>query len=182
MKKSHIFGAVLVALLLGAVVSTASAGADYFLKVDGVDGESTDAAHKQWIDVASFTHDISSSASTTGGARGTGRPQVGPLVIAKAVDKTSPKLSLFCCAGTNIPTVVLVACQSGGGKHEFMRYALRETRVSSVSVSVDASGNLVEEVSLTFGSIEWQYTEFDRLGKAKGTVQGGWDVRSNKAL
>ena len=182
MKKTYVMGAVFVALLLCSVVSTASAADKYFLQVEGIPGESTDSAHKDWIEAVSFTHEISSSASTTGGGRAGGRAQVGPLVILKEIDKASPKLNVFCCNGAHIPNVVLSVCQASGSKPEFMRYTLGDAVVSAVSVTVDASGDPVEEVSFAFGRIEWVYTEIDSSGKAKGTVQGGWDVANNKPL
>lgn len=46
---------------------------DMFMKIDGVDGESTDDAHKKWIELLSYSHGVSqptSGASGTGGVPG----------------------------------------------------------------------------------------------------------------
>ena len=182
MKKTYMLGAVFVALLLGSVVSTASAGTNYFLQVDKIPGESTDWAHKNWIEVISFSHEISGSASTTGRGRAGGRAQVGPLVIVKEIDKATPKLYVNCCMGKAIPNVVLSVCQTGGSKREFLKLTLGDAVISSIVASSDASGNPVEEVSLGFGSIQWDYTEIDSSGKVKGIVSGGWNVTKNKSL
>ena len=31
---------------------------DMFLKIDGVDGESTDSAHDKWIEILSYSHGL----------------------------------------------------------------------------------------------------------------------------
>ncbi|MEO7652407.1 MAG: type VI secretion system tube protein Hcp, partial [Bryobacteraceae bacterium] len=38
---------------------------DTFLKIDGIPGESTDDAHKEWIEVLDFDHEMTQPASAT---------------------------------------------------------------------------------------------------------------------
>ena len=55
-----------------------------FLKVDGADGESKESAHKDWIDVDSFSWGIDQpSQAHTGGGLGAGKVSVHGPVDAK---------------------------------------------------------------------------------------------------
>ena len=46
------------------------AQSDYFLKLDGIDGESDDRIHKEWIELSSFSW---GESNAVGGGRGGGR-------------------------------------------------------------------------------------------------------------
>ena len=41
---------------------------DYFIKIDGIDGQSDDKAHGKWIEVVSFTHGSVQNVSVARGA------------------------------------------------------------------------------------------------------------------
>jgi type VI secretion system secreted protein Hcp len=47
---------------------------DMFCKIDGIDGESTDDAHADWIELLSYSHGVSQPVS--GASRSGGRTQV----------------------------------------------------------------------------------------------------------
>ena len=160
-------------------------GYEMFVHISGIDGESTDDAHKNWIDVLSYGHGVSQPEGglSTGGVR-TERSRHEDLTITKPLDKSSPKLVLYCSNGAHIPEVTLEVCRSSGEKQTFMVYTLTDVLISAVSVSGSAeSGDArpVEEVSFNYGKIEWTYTEFDATGKSKGNVEAGWDVAANKS-
>jgi len=161
---------------------------EMYVHVSGIEGESTDDAHQHWIDVLSYSHGVSRPSGgslSSGASRSTERSEHEDFTITKALDKSSPKLALYCCDGSHIAEVTLEVCRSSGEKQEFMVYTMTDVIVSAVSVSGSVeSGNArpVEEVSFNYGKIEWTYTEFDSTGKAKGTVESGWDLVANKSV
>ena len=69
---------------------------DAFLKIDGVDGESTDDQHKKWIEVLSVSHRMTQqSTGTSGGGIHSGvRVDHGNLTVVKNVDGAGPDLFL----------------------------------------------------------------------------------------
>ena len=74
---------------------------DYFLKIDGVKGESQDDKHKDEIHVSSFTFGVTNAG--TGGSNlgsGGGRSSVQDMHFTKTVDASSPNLFLGCATGT----------------------------------------------------------------------------------
>jgi len=70
---------------------------DYFIKIEGVDGESTDDKHKKEIDVESFSWGETNSG-TAGHGSGSGAGKVHPqdFTFTKRMDKSSPVLFVGC--------------------------------------------------------------------------------------
>src|SRR5438045_2802440 len=95
---------------------------DCFLKVDGIDGESTDAKHPNWIEILSYNHGLnqpaSAVASSAGGA-GSGRVNMQDFSIVKHLDMASTKLAVACAKGTHIPAIVMEICRAGGDKLKY---------------------------------------------------------------
>jgi len=151
-----------------------------YMDVLGIPGESQDVNHPDWIDILAFNHKISSSSSSGGGSSRRSRgPVHDDIAVVKEIDKTSPKLALYCCNGTNIPQVEIEFCRVEDGQR-YMAYKLTDVLVSSVAPSYShrAAGEFIhiEEVTLRYGKIEWTYTEYDDTGKAKGNVEAWWDL------
>lgn len=158
---------------------------DCFLKIDGIDGESTDDKHAKWIEVLSFSHGVSqppsSVVSSVGGA-GSGRVNMQDFSIVKHLDIATPKLAQACCTGQHFPSIVMEICRAGGDKLTYMVYKMSTVMVSSVRPGGTAHGGdevPLEEVTFNFGKIEWTYTKQDRTGKAAGNVSAGWDLMKN---
>jgi type VI secretion system Hcp family effector len=158
-------------LLLGPV---ASAGADIFLKVPGIDGESTDAAHKSWVAVSSVNsgdlksevamENIGSQSSGSGAGKATadsmkesiqprdtmsgmasGRRMHKPFVITKEVDKASPLLAQFCASGKHIGEVDV---DMNGG-----HYKLEDVVIASDTKSMGGA-HATETITLNYQKIE----------------------------
>lgn len=66
---------------------------DYFLKIDGIQGESTDAKHEGEISTLSWSWG-ETQATTPGAGGGAAKVSMQDFRFSKAVDKTSPKLML----------------------------------------------------------------------------------------
>ncbi len=160
---------------------------DIFCKIDGIDGESTDDKHKNWIEVLSFNWGVSqpvSMASATGG-RTSGRADFQDFTITKVVDKATPDLYLYCVNGKHIPKVEIECCLATGEKHCFQKFTLEDVVVSSVSPggAADAGENKpLETVTFNYGKIRWEYTPIDHTGKKGSTIKRGWDLEANKQL
>lgn len=156
-----------------------------FLKIEGIDGESTDDAHKDWIEILSYNHGITQPRDPhSGGGRSAGRSVHEDFSITKRLDEASPKLVLACCNGEHIPKMALELCQSGGDRQKFMEYELEDVIVAAVrpvGAANGQEGRPTEEIAFRYGKIKFVYTQFDpRSGKSAGYVQTYWDVTSNK--
>ncbi len=159
---------------------------DAFLKIDGIDGESTDDKHKDWIEILSYSHGVSQLSSgsvSSGGGRSAERCDHQDLVVMKSLDKSSPKLNLYCSDGKHIKEIKLELCRAGGNKEVYMVYKLEDAIVTSVQPSGSAgAGDLpAESVSFGYGKITWTYNETDhKTGTKKGTIEHNWSLHDNK--
>lgn len=159
---------------------------DAFMKVDGIPGESSDAKHKDWIELLSFAHSLeqpaSATASSSGGAAAE-RVNHGSYDIVHLLDKSSPKLYEACCTGKAIKEVTIELCRSGGDKVKYLEIKLEQVLISKVE-SAGASndqGFPSEKISLSYGKIKWTYTQQKRSdGAGGGNVSAGWDLTENK--
>ena len=161
---------------------------DSFLKIDGIDGESTDAKHKGEIEILSFNWGVSQAITGTVSSSGTfsgQRCDMTAVSIVKQLDKASPKLAQGCAAGDHFKNATLTLSRSTGDKQAYMVYKLSDVLIENVSVggaSQGEGGVPSEEVGLRYAKIELEYTVVGTDGKAAGNVASGWDLKENKKV
>jgi type VI secretion system secreted protein Hcp len=156
---------------------------DAFLKLDGMDGESSDDKYKGYVEVSSFSFGIThmtTIGSATGGA-GSGRAALGELTISKVVDKSSTVLFQKCATGEHFAKGKFVVRKAGGTQMEYLVLTMETVFVTSAHFS-SASGeeNANESVSLAIGKLGVDYSPQDSLGKPMASIHGGWDQIGNK--
>src|ERR1041385_7233254 len=114
--------------------TASAASADYYLKLDGIDGESTDAGHAGQIEVQSWSWGVS-NPSTVGpgsGGSGAGKIKFNEFTIKKTIDKASPALFMACATGKHIKEGVLsVTRKAKGGSEDYYKVTLTDAMCSS---------------------------------------------------
>ena len=60
-------------------------------------------------------------------------------------------------------------------------YSLTNVVISSVSVGGGGGDKPIENFSLNYASIKWDFSTQKEAGGKEGTVQGKWDISTNKA-
>src|SRR5687768_7967578 len=132
--------AILIMALAATTFSTRAAQVDYFLQIDGIEGESTDATHAGEIDVLSWSWGMSNSGSSApGGGGGAGKVNFHDLSITKTIDKATPKLMEACATGRHIKEIVLTAARtldgkSGGKSQDYFVITMSDVIVTSCTV------------------------------------------------
>ncbi|MGD0508831.1 MAG: type VI secretion system tube protein Hcp [Terriglobales bacterium] len=157
---------------------------DYFLKLDGIDGESQDSKHKNEIDLQSWGFGASQSGSMhSGGGGGAGKVSVQDFHFVTHVSKASPKLFLSCANGEHIKKAVLVARKAGKEQQEYLKITMSELLVSNYQAGGSSQDGIipVDQVSLNFAKIEIEYKEQKPDGSLGGIVKTGYDLKANKA-
>ena len=145
--KLTLIAVCVLTLTLVGYVNGAEAAA--YLKFDGVDGEATDAKHKEWIEVLSFSQTITRETSDSSGTTRTrGSATMGDIVVVKELDKSSPKLAESILMGKVFPKVEIHLTSSAGTT--YYAYELTNVMVTSYSISGDADQVPIEEFSLNF--------------------------------
>jgi type VI secretion system secreted protein Hcp len=161
------------------------AAVDYFLKLDGIEGESADSKHKNEIDLESWSWGETQSGSMHhGGGGGAGKVQMQDFHFTMRINKASPKLKLACASGEHIKKAVLTCRKAGKDQQEFMKVTLSDSIVSSYQTGGSAHSDIipVDQISLNFSKIEFEYKEQKADGTLGAAVAVGWNVKENRKV
>jgi type VI secretion system secreted protein Hcp len=155
---------------------------DYFLKLDGIQGESQDDKHKNEIELVSFNVGVvQSGTGGQGSGQGAGKAQAHDFHCVKRVDKASPVLYIACCTGQHLKSAVLVARKAGGGQQEYYKLTMEDVLVSSYNTSGASESDIVptEEISLNFVALDYSYKEQKPDGSLGGEVKQKYNFSKN---
>ncbi len=177
-----------------------SSSFDIFLKLDGIDGESTVKGHERETVVLSYEQIIDDTILISGGQGGgasVSKPTFSGVRFRKPLDVGSIPLRLVCAAGTHIATATFSFRRAATGL-DFYVIKLDNVLVTHVAeragdgpqfpLSFDALENgadhtgFLEEITLRFAKIQWRYVPVDAKGAATAPIVGGWDLPANAKL
>jgi type VI secretion system secreted protein Hcp len=130
-----------------------------YLQLPGINGESTDAKHKNWIQLESVT--FTGHPGTASGGR-SDHTRTLELQVVKITDKSSPLLMQAVASGKHFPSAEI--------DNGTVKYILKDVILSSLqhSGSTGASGEPTERISMNFETIQYVYTA--QQPDAKGTT------------
>jgi type VI secretion system secreted protein Hcp len=159
---------------------------DYFLKVEGIEGESHDSKHKNEIEVESFSWG-ETQARAPGSAVGgmaAGKVQMQDFHFTMKVNKASPKLLLACAAGEHIKKAVLTCRKAGKDQQEYLKYTFSDILVSSFNTGGSGASDIlpIDQISLAYSKVEYEYHEQKPDGTLAGAITAGWDLKLNKKV
>lgn len=151
-----------------------------FIKIDGIDGEATEASHKKWIEVNSLQFGFGRGISTPQGNaahRETSSPSVSEITVTKEMDVASYKLFASSLTEIEGKKVNIELCRTGGktGLVCYAAYELTNTLISGYSVS-SGGDKPTESLSLNFTKIMYTYTAFDANNKATSPTPVIYDL------
>jgi type VI secretion system secreted protein Hcp len=155
---------------------------DYFLKIDGIDGESKDSVHKNEIDLMSWSWGASQTGSSAaGGGSAAGKVSMQDFHFVMKVNKSTPKLILVCAGGDHIKKATLTCRKAGTTQQEFLVYNFYDFLVSSYQTGGSTGGDEIpsEQVSLNYSKMDIQYKEQQADGSLGGPIMAGWDLKLN---
>ena len=105
---------------------------DYFLKLDGIPGESADDKHKGEIDVESFSWGATQQGSSAfGGGAGAGKVSYQDFHFVMKMSKASPKLLDAVSTGKHIKQATVTVRKAGTKQQEFLTIKFFDLLVSS---------------------------------------------------
>jgi type VI secretion system secreted protein Hcp len=154
-----------------------------FLKIADIKGESHEKAHKDEIEILSFSFGISQQGGMGyGGGGGAGKANFEDLSFHKRVDKASPVLFLACATGKHIDEAVLVVRKAGGEQEEYLKVTMRECLVSSVHEAGNEGAIVLESVRFNFTECVFQYRTQGAKGTLEAPVIGGYNVKEQRKI
>jgi len=155
---------------------------DYFLKIDGIPGESEDAKHKNEIYLESWSWGETNSGSHAGGGGGgAGKVSMNDFNFVMRVNKASPKLFLACASGQHIKEALLTCRKAGKDQQEYLKIKFNDLLVSTYQTG-GSSGDVVpaEQIALNFSKIEVNYAPQKADGSLDSPVVHNWNLKENK--
>ncbi len=153
---------------------------DYFLKLDGIQGESQDEKHKNEIQVMSWSWGATNTSSVSGtGGSGAGKVDLMDFNMMLNFDKSTPKFFKSICKGTHIATGEFNAIKAGADGKPYLKVDFKEIFVTSLQMS--AAGE-VPAVSLTFtyNEIKIDYSTQDEKGNLASIGPITFNTKENK--
>lgn len=132
---------------------------DFFLKLDGIKGESFDSKHKDEIDVLAWSWGMTQSGTRhLGGGGGSGKANVQDISFTKYTDLSSPVLARMCAGGKHIKDGTMVVRKAGDKPLEYIKIKMTDILVSSYSFGGSGSDDrITENISLNFAKVEYTY-------------------------
>jgi len=68
----------------------------------------------------------------------------------------------------------------GDGQKDFLKVTMKEVFITSVAPAGSSGGDIMESVSMSYGSIEFAYKPQDAKGTLGGEVKFSWDTKTTK--
>lgn len=142
---------------------------NYFIKFEGIDGESNNNAHRGWSDIESFNQELGRNLRMTSITRARGAASlVKTILIVKKIDKSSPKIMEALTMGRIIP---LVEMEISKFDNVIYKYELSNVAVTKYNVTGEELILPIEEITISFEKQRVIYTEYDNTGKPKGNIE-----------
>lgn len=158
---------------------------DIHIKIDGINGESTVASHRDEIVVESWNWGVANpTPAAGGGGAAAGKASFADFTFTHRVDRASPLLWKACATGQAIRTATLSVARSGAAAQDYLTVKFSEIRVTSVALAdtaLDAQPP-IESVSFSYAKIYYQYRPQNPNGSLGAPVAFKFDLKQNKVL
>jgi type VI secretion system secreted protein Hcp len=163
-------------MLQGAPMAT-----DIFAKIGDIKGESTDAKHKDEIEVLSFSWGVANSGSSgSGSGSGAGKATFQDLLIVHGIDKATPDLLKACATGLRIKNATITHRKAGKGQQEFLFIKLNDVTITAVSHGGSEDQPYAESVTLKFAKVDLEYKPQRPDGSLDPGLHFKFDLKANK--
>jgi type VI secretion system secreted protein Hcp len=132
---------------------------DYYLKIDGVTGESQAVGMTDYIELDSFSFGASNPADVGGKGLSAGKASLSDFSFTCALDSASYQILRNLYTGKHVATVTFVGRKTGGDAkpYTYLQSIMTNCFITSHSTGGGASGVPSQSVSLAYEQIEFEY-------------------------
>src|SRR5688572_24676032 len=135
---------------------------DMFLKVETarqgvIKGESSDAKHKNEIDVVAWSWGMRSHTGLAGAGEGS-KATLNELDVVKLVDSASTGLMATMRNNDVVKKAALTVRKAGSEPLEYFRITIQDARITALELQTSGT-EVTEKLSLAFKRISVEYTQ-----------------------
>lgn len=160
------------------------AAVDYFLKIEGTQGESQVEGYKDWIQIESFSWGATQGGTMAyGGGGGAGKVSMQDFHFVMKINRSTPFLFKHCATGEHIKSAEL-HCRKAGGKQEvFLKIKFTDLMVASYQSGGSGGSDVIpmEQISLNFTKVEFEYFQQNAQGGVTSTGKTTFDQKLSKS-
>jgi type VI secretion system secreted protein Hcp len=156
---------------------------EYHLKLGTIKGESASTKHMDEIELLSWSWGATNPTTIVGSGMSAGKVSMSDLSFTKHVDKSSPKLLELCVTGKHMDDATLYASKQTGGKtpEDYLTLKFKEVYVSSFQAGGSSGEDVgAESVSITYGSVNYDYKLQDKAGTLTSAGNVEYDLRKRE--
>jgi len=156
---------------------------DYFLKFDGIKGESADAKHKDEIDIEAWSWGETNAAGPAGGGGGgAGKVAMQDFHFVMRMNSASVSLMKACATGQHLKEATLTARKAGKDQHEYLVVKMNDVLISSYQTGGSEGGDAVptDQVSFNFAKIDVDYKRQKLDGSLDAGIHFKYDLKAQK--
>lgn len=158
------------------------AQADYYLKIDTIEGESIAVGFEKQMQISSWSFGASNSGSAVQGmGLGAGKVSLQDFHFVVQNGKASPQLFLACAKGNHIPQAILSCRKTGGdgSPYTYTKITFGDLVISSFNTGgSDGSKTLpTEQIAFNFTNITFEYFEQKQDGTVSLTNTTSYDIK-----
>ena len=155
--------------------------ASIFAKIGTIKGESTDAKHKDEVELLSWSWGLSQTGEHLGGGGGgTGKANFSDFNFSHHIDKASPVLMSACATGEHIKEATITVRKAGKGQQEFLIFKMNDVIITSVRPSVKEGEATMEDVTMRSAKVDFEYKPQKADGSLDAGVHFKYDIKLNK--
>ena len=162
------------------------ADADYYLKIEGIDGETVSEGFEKNMQIESFSFGATNSGSAIQGTgMGVGKASMQDFHFVVQNGKASLPLFLAVCKGNHIAQATLTCRKTGGDgvPYPYLKVTFDNLVLSSFQTGGSNGSNILpmEQVSFNFAKITMEYSaQATSGGGVERTNSVSYDVKTVK--
>lgn len=169
---------VMTSLFLAMGTGNAQAAVDYFLRIGDIKGESIEKGHKDWIDINSFSWNITNTGTTQYGG---GRATFAPFSWTQQLDKSVPPMFVGVASGKRYPRATLDVQDTAKSTGVFFQMEFDDVLLTQLNIT--GSGGYPDvAAAFEFSKITMTYRPTNLDGSLGAPIVGGWDMKSNNTF
>lgn len=164
------FSTTLAFTILGmAAVNAHAATVDYFLKIDGIEGESAVKGHEKWIDIDSF------SWGATGGNGF--KSAFSPFSWTQQLDKSVPSMFIGLMRGKHFKNATLDGVRTGvAAPTVFFQMKFDDVLLTKLNIAGTGGALGVAGAFDSYTRLTMTYKQQLADGSYGPAIIGGWDI------